>query len=106
MKSTRVNVCTAEGYHLVLKSSRELFEAGTERLPHHQHAEAIQDGLLRNCTRCCSTLAFEVEPLERITDFDDDAEPATKLDSVSWMVSDEMMAADRSEREAAFAVSL
>ncbi len=106
MSTNLVSGCVAEGYHEALKSSRELFEAATERLPHHQHAEAIQDGLLyRNCTRCRSTLTFEIAPLDRITDFDE-VEPATALDHVSWMVSDEMMAADRAQREAAFAVAL
>lgn len=101
---TAVDVCYVEGYHLALKSSRPLFEAGTVRLPHHLHAEAMQGSLLmRNCARCESTLALDLERLDRITDFDD-VEPATRLDSVSWMVSDEMIAADRAERESAFAV--
>lgn len=57
-------------------------------------------------------------PLPRITDFDsmvrvisravDDrelaAENCTRIDRVSHLVSDEMMAADRAEREQAFAV--
>lgn len=101
---TAVDICHAEGYHEALKANRVLFEAGTVRLPHHGHAEAMQDGLwLRNCARCDSTIALDLERLDRITDFDD-MEPATQLDSVSWMVSDEMMAADRAEREQAFAV--
>lgn len=43
--------------------------------------------------------------LDRITDFDA-IEPQTKLDRVSWMVSDEMMAQDRQERAQAFALLL
>lgn len=42
--------------------------------------------------------------LDRITDFDL-IEAQTRLDRVSHLVSDEMIAADRAEREQAFRVS-
>lgn len=42
--------------------------------------------------------------LDRITDFDLICEPATTIDHVAWMVSDEMCARDREERAAAFAM--
>jgi hypothetical protein len=106
---TSVDVCIDEGYHVALKHDRAFFEVGTERLPHHQHAEAVKEGLwYRNCARCGSTLVLVIEeepPLDRITDFDE-VEKQTLLDRVSHLVSDEMIAHDRAERERAFAVVL
>jgi len=59
---TAVDVCKAAGGHSAVKVDVASFLAATERMPHHQHAEAVQDGLLyRNCPRCGSTLALEVD---------------------------------------------
>ena len=56
-----VDACGAEGRHEWLKRDLATFLVGTMRLPHRQHDEAIQDGLIyRNCPRCHSTLALEI----------------------------------------------
>ncbi len=145
---SRGYVCT-QGAHEKLKTGLELFLSRTVRLPHHMHAEAVQDGLLyRNCPLCLSTLTFELVAddmrermlvdrivrwaqgldqaaapagaLDRVTDFDLPSPEAealvyledfrrdgtTVLDRVCSLVSDEMMAADRAQREAAFALAL
>lgn len=94
-----VTLCHASGLHAWSRSSEEC-RAWTVR---------VKEGMAYwDCPFCRSShcrIADVETRVERITDFDD-VEPATKIDDVSWLVSDEMMAADRAQRERAFAVSL
>lgn len=111
----QVTACHVSGWHAWARQSDAV------RIEHNR---GTKDGIeYWDCPFCASTHCRDVRPtrdadvsradedpecaaaLERITDFDD-VEPATRLDRVAWMVSDEMMAADRAQREAAFTVPL
>lgn len=62
-----VTICVAEGHHVALKQSREAFAAGTERMPHYQHEDCVQDDIwIANCRRCQSTLGFELNATTRV----------------------------------------